>query len=219
MYKSSILKGLLLAYLYYCIINIFPYDAQLLPTKFIGDSIASTIAFYLLYLLYINSFQLFFVNSMYLVRSKNIYHAIMGVIYRLLPLNLLYSIIFVSVINLVNWRAFNEIDLIYSLQFFILINISMVLLNLVLVTTHILFGVVVSFISSFFLIVLNIFAILYQDDASDFSYLPLSLHAVSVTRFLDALVVAGVFLCYLLVIFGSIKIIRGVHYGNKKKIQ
>lgn len=217
-YKYSILKALLLSYIYYCIIYTFPYGSQLSPNMFISDNLNSFIPFFLLYLFFINNFQMFFANSMFLVRNKSLSNSVLGILKELVPLNILYTFIFVFVINIVNIQHFGKVDLIYSVKFFMLINLCFIFLNLVVIIPRIIWGGISSFISALFFIMLSIFSILFKKESDDFLFLPLSLHAMPLNTFKDFLIVISIFSLYICLIFLFIFFVRRLYYGNQKHI-
>ncbi len=217
-YKHSFLKALLLSYLYYCIVFTFPYSMKISPNLFIGDNLNSFTSFFLLYLIFINNFQAFFSNSMFLARNKSFYSTVLRILKSLLPMNILYTLVFIIVINIVNFQHFGRIDLLYTIKFFVLINLCFILLNFISVIFRILWGGTASLIGGLSLVVLNIFSILYKKEGQDFLYMPLSLHEAPTSTLQDLLKLVMILFLYASLAFLFIFLIKKIYYGRKKHV-
>lgn len=184
--------------MYYMTVRLFVIYGLMSEFTLLGESYQAVFTFYLTYFAYISIYYYDMINSMSLVRYKTYTTAIYAIIRRLLKDNLIFITIYSGVIVLILLLSERDLNTIYIVKFFILINICFLLLGLVLIVLHLLFNSKVAFVGAvLYFLIMSLFV---SPDGTSNAYSPIYLYLAPLNTMIDLVKLISIIAIYFLLI-------------------
>lgn len=166
--------ALFLSFIYYMTVRLFVLYGAMSEFTLLGESRHAIFAFYLTYFAFISIYYVDSINSMYLIRYKSCKNAIRWMMKKLFYHNVIFTTIFTLVMLYILYLNHREISLFYTLKFYILIHVCLLILNLFIVVIHLLFNERIAIICAIILFLIASFFV--SVDGTAHPYTPVYLY-------------------------------------------
>ena len=194
--------------MYYMTVRLFVIYGLMSEFTLLGESYQAVFAFYLTYFAFISIYYSSMINSMWLIRYKTYSKAIFKFSSEIIKDNLIFTTIYTSVILIILFINQREVSIFYSIKFFILINICLLLLGLLLVILNILFNSRVAFIGAvFYFLIMSLFV---SVDGTANPYSPIYLYLAPINTIIELGKLIGIIIIYLFSILAFFQVIKKV---------
>ncbi len=192
--------------MYYMTVRLFVIYGLMSEFTLLGESYQAVFAFYLTYFAFISVYYSDMINSMTLVRYKTYTKAIYEITKILVKDNLIFTTIYTCIILFILTLNQREISIFYSIKFYILINICLLLIGILLVTLHLLFNSRIAFIGAvlYFLIMSRFVSV----DGTSNAYSPIYLYLAPVDSITELGKLIGIIVMYIFLILIFFQVIR-----------
>lgn len=201
-----------LSLLYYLTVRLFVVYGLISSFTLIGDVKPVVYAFFLIYFVYLSLSYMDTLPNMLLIRFRKYSKAFRWLMKRLAISNLLFSFVFTAILVVLLIANGREISMIYTMKFFLLIQMPLLLINMVMVLAHLFYNERVAFISGMLFFLIGSFIVSFDGSAKPFS--PIYLYLAPTNSIGEISKLIAVFISYvvvLLIIFWiGVKMKRGV---------
>gem|GEM_PF-6288933 len=201
-----------LSFMYFMTVRLFAIYGLISEYTLLGGSYQSIFAFYLTYFLFIAVYYSDIINSMTLIRYKTYSKALNGILKYLFKNNLLFTTIYTIVImtNIYSIKA--QINLLYTIKFYILINICLLLISFFIIVLHLLFNSKMAMIGAilYFLIA----SLFVSANGTVNFYSPIYLFLAPMSSIIEDIKIVSVILFYfglILTIFWGVRKVRKIN--------
>lgn len=202
--------------MYYMTVRLFVIFGLMSEFTLLGESYQAVFAFYLTYFAFISVYYSDMINSMALVRYKTFTKAIYENTKVLIKDNLIFTTVYMIIILFVLNSNHREISIFYSIKFYILINICLLLIGILLVTLHLLFNDRIAFIGTvlYFLVMSRLVSI----DGTSNVYSPIYLYLAPVDSVIELGKLIGIIVMYTFLILVFFQVIRRWRISKWKRL-
>lgn len=189
-----------LSSLYYLTIRIFVNYGLITGFTLLGDIKPVVYAFYLTYFAYISLSYLDLLSNMVLIRLQSYSKALWWLVKKLFLSNIMFTFVNTLIVVLLLISSDREISLFYTLKFLLLIQMPLLLINMIMVITHLFYNERAAFINGILFFVFGSFIVTF--DGSARAYSPIYLYLAPLNTFGQALKLLVIFLIYVVILLG-----------------